>query len=251
MNFFFRDNCFVTVCFDDWDDMELIVSMAVISGILFWGYFRNGRFKGIDGYKGIDRLTHWFKSLLLNQVICTFGIFCLDMILIENIQMENPRHVIDAMSSLQLVLNLWWNCGFLCFLFYDCRKSIHQLMVKLFDRGIAYRMMSIMMSYLLMMKDKRRKNKGWIQGLKEGRSCWIGFLMILQWNLLNVFCFNLFVFSLFGVGSLWHWFLRLHYWTVGFFKGLTPCFGLNGDWWCGYCKGVKLPFFPTFNKSLV
>ena len=50
MKLFFRDNCFVTVCFDDWDDMELMVSMAVINGILFWGYFQNGRFKGIDGY---------------------------------------------------------------------------------------------------------------------------------------------------------------------------------------------------------
>ena len=124
-------------------------------------------------------LIHWFKSLLLNQVICTFGIFCLDMILIENIQMENPRHVIDAMSSLQLVLKLRWYCGFLCFFFYDCRKSIQQLIVKLFDCGIAYSMRSILMSYLLMMKDKRWNNKGWIQGLKEGRRCWIEFLIFL------------------------------------------------------------------------
>ena len=68
-----------------------------------WGYLWN---KCLN--KGIDRICYWLESLLSNHVTCTYGIFCLDMILIEITQRENPRHVIDAMSSMKLNLIRWW-----------------------------------------------------------------------------------------------------------------------------------------------
>ena len=251
LNFFVRSSCCDPVCFEDWDNMEMLNCLTVLMGGLYWGFFRNDRFKGIDGFQGIDGLIHWFKSLLLNFVICTFGIFCLDMILIEIIQMENPRHVIDAMSSMQLGLIIWWYCVVQCGFFYVCRKGVTKLIMKLFvvnlDSTNVDCRKAIMLSHIWRMKDKREYNKGGIQGLKVDRSCWNEFLMLLQWILGYIFCifwyFN-FVCRMFGFDLLWGYLLCFHFWTVGFFKGLTPCFGLNGDWWCGYCKGVKLPFFP-------
>ena len=210
-----------SICLDIWVDMGLMVNLVAFMGDLYWGYFRKGRFKGIDGYQEIDGLIHWIKSLLLNHVICTFGILYLDMIFFENIQMENPRHVIDAMSSLQLVLILWWFWCFIYFLFFDCRMILLLMIVKLVEVGIAYSRRFNLRSYIVMIKDIRWSNRGWIQELIGRRRCWFDIVKFLQWNLFNVsyvFWFIKFGFSMFGIGPLWIWFLNLHCWTVVFLR---------------------------------
>ncbi|KAL7616874.1 hypothetical protein Lser_V15G04043 [Lactuca serriola] len=65
----------------------------VINGI-WWGYLGNKNL-----HKGIDGICHWLESFLSNHVTCTYGIFCLDMILIEITQIENPRHKGEAMDG--------------------------------------------------------------------------------------------------------------------------------------------------------
>ncbi|CAH1440394.1 unnamed protein product [Lactuca virosa] len=101
-------------------DYSQLIWSLLVGGYWFWGWHRRmfnfGDLNAVDWwghfwnkflYKGIDELCYWFESLLSNHVTCTYGIFYLDMIFIEIIQMENPRHVIDAMSSMKLVLISW------------------------------------------------------------------------------------------------------------------------------------------------
>ena len=121
-------------------EIRFWIVKLLIGAAFLWGWQRRNSNEGIliDGiwwgqfwnnclYKGIDGICQWLGSFLSNHLTCTYGIFCLDMIFYEIIQIENPRHVIDAMSSMKLILKFWsfgvslWFVGF-CIL---CRKLLH------------------------------------------------------------------------------------------------------------------------------
>ncbi|XP_023753688.1 uncharacterized protein LOC128134196 [Lactuca sativa] len=65
----------------------------VINGI-WWGYFGNKNL-----HKGIDGICHWLERFLSNHVTCTYGIFCLDITLMEITQIENPTHKDEALDG--------------------------------------------------------------------------------------------------------------------------------------------------------
>ncbi|CAH1421037.1 unnamed protein product [Lactuca virosa] len=153
-----------------WDWMRMMLNFVDFHSVNWWGYFWN---KFI--YKGIDELCYWFESLLSNHVTCTCGIFCLDMILIEIIQMENPRHVIDAMSSMKLVLNLWRvGGGFLWIgLFLVCRKFLQRMELVYISIQMDSLLLKAMRKLFLFEEDKRSKRKRRIDGRRSGRRLWI------------------------------------------------------------------------------
>ena len=203
----------------------------VINGI-WWGFFGNKNM-----HKGIDGICRWLESLLFNHVTCTYGICCLDMILIEIIQIVNPRHVIDAMSSMKLNLIHWcFGIIFLCFyLSLWCRKAKQRLVVG----NSCGEIMDFLLKTLKDVMDKGRdRSFGSICCL--GHSCFIRDVMFfcgLVYRDFLVIC-DLWVLN------LWFFFLKVSLWIEGFFKGLTPCFGFFIFWRFGWSKGVKLPFFP-------
>ena len=197
-----------------------------------WGQFWNKWF-----YKGIDGNCLWLGSSLSNHLTCTKGIFNLDMIICEIIQIENPRHVIDAMSSLKLILNFWslgigfWFVG-ICIL---CRNLLQWMKMDISDKKDG--------SFLL--KFKRRK-KNW----KRDRRSKFDQLLEINWDCIVIlvnslnYVWILFVICWLRILVLIGFSLKFSLWTEGFFKGLTPCYFFYGYRSFWRCKGVKLPFFP-------
>ena len=204
-----------------------------INGI-WWGYFGNKNM-----HKGIDGICHWCESFLLYHVTCTCGIFCLDMILIEIIQIENPRHVIDAMSSMKLILIFWcFGVSLLCFgLCLWCRKLLQWM-----ELGSRCKKME---GFLLKTKRRMEERK---RDRRFGNDYFMGFFCYHNFEFFNcvIFYWLYFVYCVMRVVGLLDFFLKFSQWIEGFFKGLTPCFGFYDFWGYWWCKGVKLPFFFLF-----
>ncbi|CAH1447974.1 unnamed protein product [Lactuca virosa] len=210
--------------------------------------------------EGIDGFCCLFESLLSNQVACTPGNFCLDMIFVEIIQIGFPRHVIDAMSSLKLNKFYFWFVSFWIGLLY--RFLVQHRQICFWSRWIIFQMVSLKYNWrrtvswqirrwiqvrqmvifkessrLVLQIDRLQSEWWWSEGWKNGRRLWIASICLFLihravWLFSSVYLnFGLFRW-LIVKGEVTGWSLRLVYWTVGFFKGLALAFVLMEI--CGY-----------------
>ena len=100
-------------------------------------------------------------------------------------------------------------------------------------------------SWTVLLRSKRWMSDCW----KHWNSSWSVILWLLFIHRDGELCsYNFVKFGVFGSLTVLYWLLGwvlgLVYWTVGFFKGLSPCINFFGMMWVWWCKGLKLPFFP-------
>lgn len=112
-------------------------------------------------HKGIDGFCYIIGSLLSVFVTCTIGGFYLGMIFSEIIRMEFPRHVINAMSSMQLFdIDGWFVVFVACFWMNFMHRYNSMILLPGKSRSLLYRSC---------------ENKDWIGWLRSKRwrtECW-------------------------------------------------------------------------------